>query len=751
MTGAEARKSSRGGNEAEAKSPSPAGRLTSAASKAKAAAIVAKADAKEQPKAVSRQSISANRRTQRAESVPALATAVQSSPATSRFVEAAAAQQEVPDRDTLDAPDESAQARGLDSDVSFWKAEAERTKEELDRVSKRLEDLQVQAEQSEQDWSHEQMRQKALMESERARREAEFRELMKMSVEDTRNSILNDVLEHTASARQSMERGCEEALEFCRLMQTERVELEAKVKEMAAELDEEQQRSARLLRQLRDGGVKDQAKSVIKNVLGRIANAAEVKRESKTQAQTVLKHLMRRISSASHVEDFRESAETESITNSDAGTPRGASSVGPQASLAEQRLQAEWKKCEMLQEELRAQSLQQHAEIVSSRRMSASAEAEAEIERIQSQTLHEELLTARQKLEAQSSCLPSQQTTQAAIDAERALRRQLQEELQETHQRHETEAGTYRVRRKSDATALESERLERKQLMEELQTAQLRLDVEATRARAMTDSTAKEAQSRMRAEAEMAEAQRQVSQLRAELTLARGREEAKAASGATAGAWKEEHATHALLRAMLVPEVVGPSNGHPLEHATSWAHGHAAVIQGPEGRERMLALAQNSANAVAALLKQVKKLGDTHHLLSDPGSEGKAMAVRPAQLRAVRALERQTGMLERTNQEWAFSLLGESMGHDEPGGALTNGWGGERHGSPGSPRGEWLPDDADEAALTPLERGAALASVLRRTERRLERLHDRLLSLTSSTPPSPTSPSLLNITRHDGS
>lgn len=381
--------------------------------------------------------------------------------------------------------------------------------------------------------------------------------------------------------------------------------------------------------------------------------------------------------------------------------------------------------------------------------MSASAEAVAELERIQSQTLHEELLAARVRLEAQSSDLRSQHATQATIEAEQELGKQLQEELREIQKKHETTIGTYRVRRASDAADLESERLERQKLMEELQTTQLRLDLEATRARAMTESTAKEAQARMRVEAEMAEAQRQVSELKAELALARGREEAKAASGAEAGAWNKEHATHALLRAMLSPEVAArPCNGHPVESATPRV---GAVGQSPEGRERMLALARNSANAVATLLKQVKKLGDTHNLLSDPGSEGKTTVVRPAQLRAVRALERQTGMLERTNQEWAFSLLGESIGHEESNGAPTNGWGGNRHGSLGSPRGGWLPDEADEAALTPLERGAALASVLRRTERRLERLHDRLLSLTSSAPPSPASPSLLNITRHDGS
>lgn len=122
--------------------------------------------------------------------------------------------------------------------------------------------------------------------------------------------------------------------------------------------------------------------------------------------------------------------------------------------------------------------------------------------------------------------------------------------------------------------------------------------------------------------------------------------------------------------------------------------------------------AQGGAEAVAALLEQVRSLGAPRSP-DVPGGDGAGSPPPEAsalELRAVRALERQAGLLERANPDWGAPLP---------------------VGAPPAPPGD------DEDGLTPAERGAVLRSALERAAGRLEKLHARLqlLSPGAAAPP----------------
>jgi len=337
--------------------------------------------------------------------------------------------------------------------------------------------------------------------------------------------------------------------------------------------------------------------------------------------------------------------------------------------------------------------------------MRFSRESEEAKQRSDRQKLQEDLDKLRQSKDVEVLDLRAKlQADGDRLEHERKDRCQLQEDLLSLRQKIFEEATLHSRTLDDHARSLEMERLHVQKLQEELLAA--KAEAEASRLSYSPDSpsvTALElAEERFKSETALAESRQEVSQLRAEIM--RSGSAVKVTNGLRTRYQSDGTETNG-------------TNGTPDSHMT--------FSQASAGRQRMLALALNSAGAVAALLQQVRKLGDAHHMLVERGSQSrgslKSIAATPAQLRAVRALERQTGMLERTNHEWATSF-GEELG-------FTNGSGEDRI-SPSSGGTADLTDEGE--ALTPAERGAALASVLRRTERRLERLHDRLESLTSS-------------------
>lgn len=85
----------------------------------------------------------------------------------------------------------------------------------------------------------------------------------------------------------------------------------------------------------------------------------------------------------------------------------------------------------------------------------------------------------------------------------------------------------------------------------------------------------------------------------------------------------------------------------------------------PAERRRLAGLAQSSAAAVAALLRQVRSLDDARELLAGrpTGLDGKSAG--SAQAMAMDALEQQTGQLEHMNRLWVLSMAGASWAGGE--------------------------------------------------------------------------------------
>lgn len=214
-----------------------------------------------------------------------------------------------------------------------------------------------------------------------------------------------------------------------------------------------------------------------------------------------------------------------------------------------------------------------------------------------------------------------------------------------------------------------------------------------------------EVQAQLLAQAEISESRREVAQLRAELSC-RATEMSSLPSHLWRSPVQEDSLTHALIHASM--GVRSMSNGYHNSVNSSWE----SIKVRPRGQEKYMTLLQSSSGAVASLLKQVRRLDDAHRTLST--GRNAVLGATPAQLRAVQALEKQTSMLERTNQEWTASFGFHSM--------------------------EDLDDDlARQSGISVLddevsasERGAAMVRMLRRTEGRLERLQDRLQGLLSS-------------------
>eukprot|EP00747_Dinoflagellata_sp_TGD_P040374 gnl/TRDRNA2_/TRDRNA2_140823_c1_seq1.p1 gnl/TRDRNA2_/TRDRNA2_140823_c1~~gnl/TRDRNA2_/TRDRNA2_140823_c1_seq1.p1 ORF type:complete len:286 (+),score=44.52 gnl/TRDRNA2_/TRDRNA2_140823_c1_seq1:30-860(+) len=72
-------------------------------------------------------------------------------------------------------------------------------------------------------------------------------------------------------------------------------------------------------------------------------------------------------------------------------------------------------------------------------------------------------------------------------------------------------------------------------------------------------------------------------------------------------------------------------------------------------RERVASLARSSASAIGSLLRVARGLSDSREQFADAGAAEPGPVA--AQLRAIRALERQTSALERANHEWGSLLV----------------------------------------------------------------------------------------------
>eukprot|EP00933_Yihiella_yeosuensis_P017675 TRINITY_DN14720_c0_g1_i1.p1 TRINITY_DN14720_c0_g1~~TRINITY_DN14720_c0_g1_i1.p1 ORF type:complete len:800 (+),score=183.40 TRINITY_DN14720_c0_g1_i1:30-2429(+) len=324
----------------------------------------------------------------------------------------------------------------------------------------------------------------------------------------------------------------------------------------------------------------------------------------------------------------------------------------------------------------------------------------------------EGLLLEYQQRESRDSQVTAQLTGELLRDAKQMEDRiqRLRQDSQLTDEMWE-ELQRLREEQKAEQALREENRLLRQkvevndQLREEI--ARLRAEAESSRAEAQ-----------MKAEGEIAESRQMVAKLKAELAAATGGNEKVHTALHTAFVGQhsngEDSLTQAVLRAMSGrSELRAPTVFHKTwdSEAIHRFHGNG---EDTNGRGKLLSLARNSAGAVAELLKQVRGLNDASVLLGDQGGV-RAVAATAAQLRAVKALERQTGRLERTNHEWASSLGNGNYKGDSDG---------ERQAEPRI-------TSVDEESLTPQERGAALTAVLRRTESRLERLHSRLARLNS--------------------
>ncbi|CAK9001248.1 unnamed protein product [Durusdinium trenchii] len=297
--------------------------------------------------------------------------------------------------------------------------------------------------------------------------------------------------------------------------------------------------------------------------------------------------------------------------------------------------------------------------------------------------------------------------SQAERDAasEKFACQRLQEELREAQQQLDAEAIIQKSKAAAQEALIETQRMERARLEEQLAMVRCKSEETQEACAAREAMRCAEVQAQLLAQAEISESRREVAQLRAELSC-RATEMSSLPSHLWRSPVQEDSLTHALIHASM--GVRSMSNGYHNSVNSSWE----SIKVRPRGQEKYMTLLQSSSGAVASLLKQVRRLDDAHRTLST--GRNAVLGATPAQLRAVQALEKQTSMLERTNQEWTASFGFHSM--------------------------EDLDDDlARQSGISVLddevsasERGAAMVRMLRRTEGRLERLQDRLQGLLSS-------------------
>jgi len=348
-------------------------------------------------------------------------------------------------------------------------------------------------------------------------------------------------------------------------------------------------------------------------------------------------------------------------------------------------------------------------------------ELRAEFDQAKRQELHDagrQLATQEEKVKA---AFGRATAAESEFASEMFTCQKLQQELRELRHKLDSEAIIYRSKAAAQESLLVAERTERQKLEEQLVVVRCKSEETQEACAAREALRCAEVQAHMFAQAEMAESRQQVAHLREELAASRSSEMfALRSPSRWRASGREDSLTHALLHA-----TVGATS---VRTVTNGYHGADSITSSWEVRQckhgdQFTTLLQSSSIAVGSLLKQVRRLDDAHRTLA---GEGGHMRATPAQLRAVRALEKQTTMLERTNKEWTSSLV-------ETNGSLEDfaGAGHDRRRE----NGHRSPDADDEVPASPAARGAVMVSVLRRTETRLERLHERLQRLLPSEAP----------------
>jgi len=608
--------------------------------------------------------------------------------------------------------------------------EVERKQKELDELKRQLEEEQVKAEKREDEVSSLQRNRQNTWELQLDKQRTEW---LPMLVEDERGRILHQVSSALAQTRSSLSNGRVQVRKSLDHIHTENQDLATQVGQLEHELEKERGISAELRQvseELRQKVVKsekglddtcvqeDEAhRRPLEEALQELQDTLQGERQKLLAAHEKMRLFQQEAAqSRKRFEDVQ--LEMQRNTEEFDQDLRNAKAEGKAAVQAERRRKEELEE-DLIALQNEAKGLQRAAQ--DNRRL---------LLRSSFQTWHCNCLQAvlmRSENAGQSSqegierqLAAQEEKVKAAFsrasDAERDFAsekfacQRLQEELRQMRHKLDSEAIVQRSKAAAQEVLLETHRMERQSLEEKLAMVRCRSEETQEACAAREAMRCAEVQAQLFAQAEMSESRREVAQLRAELAMSRASEVSSVRSPRV---WRspgqEDSLTHALIHASM-GTVRSKSNGYGADSVnSSW---DSIKVRAHRG-DKYITLLQSSSGAVASLLKQVRRLDDAHRTLSN--GRNSVLAATPAQLRAVRALEKQTSMLERTNQEWTASI-GISLEdiEDDPRQSI-NGF-------------SALGDDE----VTASERGAAMVKMLRRTEERLERLQERLHRLLSS-------------------
>lgn len=618
----------------------------------------------------------------------------------------------------------------------------ERKQKELDELKRRLEEEQVKAEKREDEVSSLQRRRQNTWEWQLDQQRNEW---LPMLVEDERGRLLHQVSLALAQTKSSLSNGRVQVRKSVDQMQMENQELQSQVEQLESQLHNERGVSSELrhvTEELKQKVVKIEKESAtisadvlrlqeqeelaqrspLEEALQELQETLQGERQKLLDAHEKMKTFQQEAAqtriqlqeSRKRLEDFeletkRNMEEKELDLRTARAEGRGAAAERRRSSELEEDLMAlrnETKELQRAAKDNQRLLLRSSFETWHSRCLQVLLQRSEELGQNSQEGLGRQLAAQEEKVKAAFS---------RASDAERDFAsekftcQRLREELREMRHKLDSEAIVQRSKAAAQEVLLETHRMERQTLEEQLAMVRCRSEETQEACAAREAMRCAEVQAQLFAQAEMSESRKEVAQLRAELAMSRASEMSSVRSPRV---WRsplqEDSLTHALIHASM--GTVRKSNGCADSVNSSW---DSIKVRAQRG-ERYVTLLQSSSGAVASLLKQVRRLDDAHRTLS--GGRNAVLAATPAQLRAVRALEKQTSMLERTNQEWTASI-GISLEEIEDSRQSINGF-------------SALGDDE----VTASERGAVMVNMLRRTEGRLERLQERLQRLLSNPP-----------------
>lgn len=619
----------------------------------------------------------------------------------------------------------------------------ERKQKELDELKRRLEEEQVKAEKREDEVSSLQRRRQNTWEWQLDQQRNEW---LPMLVEDERGRLLHQVSLALAQTRSSLSNGRVQVRKSLDQMQMENQELQSQVGQLESELQNER-------------GVSTELRHVTEELKQKVV---KIEKESANISADVLRlqeqeELAQRSPLEEALQELQETLQGERQKLLDAHEKM--KTFQQEAAQNRIQLQESRKRLEDFELETKRNMEEKELDLRTARAEGRSAAAERnrrtseleedlmalrnETKELQRAAKDNQRLLLRSSFETWHSCClqvllqrseelgqnsqeglgrqlaAQEEKVKAAFtrasDAERDFAsekftcQRLREELREMRHKLDSEVIVQRSKAAAQEVLLETHRMERQTLEEQLAMVRCRSEETQEACAAREAMRCAEVQAQLFAQAEMSESRKEVAQLRAELAMSRASEMSSVRSPRL---WRspvqEDSLTHALIHASM-GSVRSKSNGYGADSVnSSW---DSIKVRAQRG-ERYVTLLQSSSGAVASLLKQVRRLDDAHRTLS--GGRNAVLAATPAQLRAVRALEKQTSMLERTNQEWTASI-GISLEEIEDSRQSINGF-------------SALGDDE----VTASERGAVMVKMLRRTEGRLERLQERLQRLLSN-------------------